>query len=100
MTVASHAVLIYSLNHRAGRVKLFLSIEEKFTVIFSAIVVCISRVYTGDNCDRVAFNLDSALKVTVCLPFDLQGTIASIFYQVSGYLKLLSLISNCLSLLC
>ena len=66
MTVASHAVLIYSLNHRAFGAKLFLSIEEKFTVIFSAIVVCISRVYTGDNCDRVAFNLDSALKVTVC----------------------------------
>ena len=34
------------------------------------------------------------------LPFDLEGTIVSIFYQVSGFLKLLRLVSNCLSLLC
>ena len=66
ITVASQAVLIYSLDHIAVLVTLLVSIEEKFTVIFSAIVVCIWRSCTGDNCDRVAFTLDSALKVTVC----------------------------------
>ena len=93
MTVASHAVLLYSLNHRAIRAKLLLSIKEKYTVVFSAILVYISLGCTGDHCNCVAVTLDS-------LPFDLEGTIASIFYQVSGVLKLLSLISNCLSLLC
>ena len=66
ITIASHPVLIYSLNHIAVLAKLLLSIEETFTVIFSSILVCISRRYTGDKCDWVAFNLDSALKVTVC----------------------------------
>ena len=66
ITVASHPLLIYSLNHIAGLAKLLLSIKEKFTVIFSAILLCISRGSTGDKCDRVAFNLDSALNVTVC----------------------------------
>ena len=93
MTVASHAVLLYSLNHCAIRSKLLLSIKEKYTVVFSAILVYISLGCTGDHCNCVAVTLDS-------LPFDLEGTIASIFYQVSGVLKLLSLISNCLSLLC
>ena len=66
MTVASHAVLLYSLNHRAIRAKLLLSIKEKYTVVFSAILVYISLGCTGDHCNRVAFTLDSALKVTVC----------------------------------
>ena len=61
-----HPVLIYSLNHIAVLAKLLLRIEEKFTDIFSANLVCISRGSTGDTCDRVAFNLDSALNVTVC----------------------------------
>ena len=96
MTVASHAVLLYSLNHRAIRAKLLLSIKEKYTVVFSAILMYISL---ANHCNRVAFTLDSALKVTVC-PLTLEGTIVSMFYQVSGFLKLLRLVSNCLSLLC
>ena len=54
MTVASHAVPIYSLNHRAVCAKLLFSIKEKFTVVLSPILVCILRGYIGDNCCRVA----------------------------------------------